>query len=145
MVACDKMLRAGDLELRFHTPSILCGCAEYWAKPGATPTQFEAAKAGCQSRGYQQFPPMPQLVVTPSAQGASFSNTKCSSSDSSSSCTSFGGYVAVPAVRTVDANAAARDSAVRSCLFQDGWIPAKDKEEADAIFRSAPQSGQPPR
>lgn len=115
---------------------ILGGCAEYWAKPGGTPMDFAETKSGCESRSYQQFPPMPQLVMVSSGQTTSISNTKCSSSGSSSSCTTIGGHFSVPSFVTVDYNEDARATAVRACLFDSGWIPVQDRDEADAIFNS---------
>jgi hypothetical protein len=38
----------------------------------------------------------------------------------------------------IDQNEGGRSSAARSCLFAAGWRPAKNKEEAEAISRSAP-------
>ena len=123
---------------------LVCGCTEYWAKPGGTPAEFEAAEAACIARSYQQFPPMPQMVMVSSGQTTSITNTKCSGSGSSTSCTSIGGHFTVPSFVTVDYNENARDSAVRACLFAAGWVPAKNEEEAEAIFNSPPPTAVKP-
>ncbi len=98
--------------------------------------EFAATKSGCEARSYRQFPPMPQLVMVSSGQTPSISNTKCSSSGCSSRCTTIGGHISAPSFVTVDYNEDARETAVRACLFDAGWIPVQDRDEADAIFNS---------
>jgi hypothetical protein len=118
---------------------MLCGCTEYWAKPGGTEAEFEATESACVARSYQQFPPMPQMVMVSSGNAASITNTKCSSTGSSTNCTSIGGHFSMPSVTVVDINEDARYSAVRACLFAAGWVPAKNEAEAKAIFNASPQ------
>lgn len=126
----------GHLIVGFFLVS-LGGCTQYWAKPGGTPAEFEATKAACQGRAFSQFPPVLQQIqltagyVTPV-------HTNCVPIGYSVSCTSTGGQYVPPAYMTVDQNQSGRGAAFRSCLYQAGWQPVKDKAEAEAVTNSMP-------
>nr|WP_294519150.1 hypothetical protein [uncultured Rhodopila sp.] len=115
----------------------VAACTEYWAKPGGTPAEFEAAKANCQTRAYADFPPaLRQVMVSPGYTTPL--QTVCNGGPNASNCIMTGGQYSPPSFMMVDQNEAGRNSAARSCLFAAGWQPAKNKEDAEAISRSAP-------
>jgi hypothetical protein len=114
---------------------VLSGCTQYWAKPGGTPAEFEATKASCEQQSYGQFPPMPMPVMISPGYTTPIQTT-CNGFGYSVSCTQTGGQSYPPSCITVDQNQGARQGAVRSCLFEAGWQPVKNKEEAAAIASS---------
>jgi hypothetical protein len=89
---------------------------------------------------------MPQLVMV-NAGYVTPIQTICNGYGNAVSCTQIGGQFYPPAYVTVDQNQGARQSAVRSCLFQAGWQPMKNKQEAEAVTNSRPAyaAGSPPR
>ena len=114
-------------------------CTQYWAKPGGTEAEFEVTKGSCGAQSFQQFPPMPQLV----AVGGGYITplqTQCVQRGNRQDCYTVGGQYVPPMYGTVDMNESARVAAFRSCLLAAGWVPAKDKAEAQAITNS----GRPP-
>ncbi len=119
----------------------LSGCApQLWAKPGGTETEFEGTKAACNSQSYQQFPPMMQQVMT--MQGhTNPMQTSCNGTGSFVNCYTTGGDYVPPVYMPVDQNQGARNSAVRSCLMNAGWVPVKNREEAAQIANSTPLTG----
>jgi len=52
-------------------------------------------------------------------------------------CYTTGGQYSPPAYMMVDQNQGARNSAVKSCLYAAGWVPVKDKAEAQAVTNSS--------
>jgi hypothetical protein len=112
------------------------GCTQYWAKPGGTQLEFEATKSACQTQAFAQFPAMPQQVMLTTGYITPV-QTSCAGSGYAVNCFSTGGQYVPPAYVTVDQNQGARNSAVRSCLFEAGWRPVKDREEAIAVTESA--------
>nr|WP_294510637.1 hypothetical protein [uncultured Rhodopila sp.] len=115
----------------------VAACTEYWAKPGGTPAEFEAAKAACQSQAYAQFRPvMQQVMVSPGY--VTPLQTICNGGQYGTNCYTTGGQYLPPSFMMVDQNEAGRNSAARSCLFAAGWQPARNKADAEAISRSAP-------
>jgi hypothetical protein len=109
----------------FAAPAVLAlaGCEETWTKPGATPPEFDAAKAACTSRATEKFPPLPQRVALPAETP---STTSCYGSGSMVSCYSTIGQAA-PTFVTIDRNDPERSDAIRACLVENGWQPGARK------------------
>jgi len=63
--------------------------------------------------------------------------TSCTPVGYSVNCFTTGGNFVPPSYMLVDQNQDARNSAFRSCLYAAGWLPAKNREEAEAITNSA--------
>jgi len=106
---------------------VLSGCAEKWAKTGATEQDFEATKAACFSRASYRFPPLIRLVPVSNAYTTPVT-TNCNSDRHSTSCTTSGGQFVPPTMAEVDDNQSARDQDMRACLFEKGWHIVKDDE-----------------
>ena len=115
---------------------LIGGCTQYWAKPGGTAAEFDATKAACNSRSYSQFPPaITQVMLT--AGYTTPMQTICNPSGYGSvSCYTTGGNYMPPVYMPVDQNQGARNDAARSCLYSAGWVPVKDKAEAEAVTNS---------
>jgi hypothetical protein len=113
----------------------LAGCTQYWAKPGGTKAEFEGTKAACEGRAYSQFPPMMQQVQLTSGYTTPLQSI-CTPIGYSVSCYTTGGQYVPPAFMNIDQNETGRTAALRSCLYQAGWQPAKDREEAEMITNS---------
>ena len=100
----------------------LCGCAEKWTKPGASPGEFEATKAACVGQAAAQYPPSLQQQ-----QQGSYMDTLMGTQGSM--CSGSGPYVSctptivgpLPTTVEVDVNQNARNQAARDCLIQHGW------------------------
>jgi hypothetical protein len=123
----------------------VAGCTQYWAKPGGTPSELEATKAVCERQSFAEFPPMPQQVMVGTGYVTPM-QTSCTAVGYTTSCVQTGGQFIPPSYALVDQNQGARQSAVRACLYQAGWQPARNKEEAEAIMNSRPPgaAGNPP-
>lgn len=103
---------------------ILAGCATKWSKPGASPAEFEATKASCNSRAYSRFQPAMQSVQISSGYVTPV-QTQCFGTGYNVQCTSTGGQYIPPASIMVDQNSNARNQDVRGCFFEQGWTPDK--------------------
>ena len=103
---------------------LLAGCAETWTKPGATPEQFDAAKAACTARASTDAPAQPQLVEMSPAYVTPM-QMRCSGVAAAANCYPGGGEYVPPATRIVDRNQDLRRTLIRQCLFESGWRPAK--------------------
>jgi hypothetical protein len=100
----------------------LAGCAEHWAKPGATAADFEAAETRCRAQSYAMLPPvMERVMVSPATRTPR--RTRCTGSGNTSNCTTTGGDYRPAIYRHDDINASGRRDMRRACLFQDGWRP----------------------
>ena len=122
---------------------LLTGCVDHWARPGGTPAQLAYAKQACESRAMAMFPPVLQQIMTSPGYWTP-QQTNCHTQDGRTHCRTTGGYFVPPSFAMIDHNEQARDSAYRACMYSDGWILAKDKDEAAAITRSAPPPLPPP-
>jgi hypothetical protein len=122
---------------------LLTGCAEYWARPGATVTELAQARQGCDGRAVATYPPRVQQVMTSPGYFVP-QTTSCSTQGGRTDCRTTGGYFVPPSYTLVDLNESGRRGAFRNCMFADGWVLAKDKEEAAAIVNStsAPNVGK---
>ena len=120
---------------------VLTGCAQYWARPGGTPQALETAKARCETEAFAGFPQALQTVLVSPAYLAPV-RTDCRSTPRGSECVTVGGGIVPPSYSTVDVNAQGRSAAYRSCLMNDGWRLARDKDEAEAITRMTPPSSK---
>ncbi len=120
----------------------LCGCTQYWAKPGSSPSEFQSTEAVCQSRAYSQLPPMLQRVQIGSAYVTPV-RTSCTNYGYTADCVSTGGQYIPPSYIMVDQNESARNGASRSCLFSAGWRPFDKKADADAYARLGQQFSYP--
>ena len=128
-----------SLALTLLAAGLLAGCT-YWAKPGGTPAQLEAAKARCETESFARFPQSLQTVLISAGYVAPI-RTECHTTPQGQHCVTVGGEYVPPAYSTVDANSQPRSSAYRSCLLAGGWQPAGSREEAEAITRG----GRPSR
>jgi hypothetical protein len=113
----------------------VAGCAQYWARPGGTQAELDAAKDGCETGALKRFPMMVQngLTVVP---GVVAPVTQCTTGPGGNTCiTNYGSEF--------DANGSARAGAFRQCMIAAGWLPTKDKDEAEAISRLHRPLGPP--
>jgi hypothetical protein len=116
---------------RFSIAVLLCAalllsaCAEKWEKPGATERDFDAAQSACFSYASARFPPRIRPVQIDNGYTTPVV-TQCDNTRHSVSCIQQGGDYVPPTVIGVDDNEDARDADIRSCLYQNGWHPAKD-------------------
>jgi hypothetical protein len=118
---------------------VIAGCTQYWANPGGTKVEFDATKSTCTGRSYSQFRPVMQQVQISSGYTTPMYTT-CNSYGYSASCYTTGGDYVPPAFIPVVQNQSARKSAVESCLYGAGWVPAKNREEAEAITNAGRMS-----
>ena len=107
-------------------PLLLASCTEYWVKQGAVPGEWERTKSQCDGRAYSQYPPYLQQIIFRAAYQDPIS-TDCTGNGYSVNCTQSGGTYHPPAYITVDRNDGNRHDAMRSCLFENGWKPAKSR------------------
>ena len=122
---------------------LVSGCT-YWAKPGGTPAQLEAAKARCETESFARFPQTLQTVLISAGYVAPI-RTECRATPQGQYCVTVGGEYVPPAYSTVDANSQPRSSAYRSCLLAGGWQPASSRKEAEAITRGGRPAGTLPK
>ena len=122
----------------------LSGCAEHWAKPGATPIQRDAALARCDAESHARFPPILEQVL---ARPAYFvpPQRQCTTNNNQTPCHTTGGYWMPPTFQTIDHNADGRRAARIDCMYSQGWMLAKDEKEAEAVTRSGLPPPPPPR
>lgn len=110
------------------------GCTRYWAKPGGTGAELEAAKANCETTSLARFPPELQLVRSSPGDIAPLT-TNCVPGPNGPHCVTAGGVLVSPSYATIDLNRPARRNAWEACMMAGGWRQAKDKAEAEAITR----------
>lgn len=101
---------------------LLAGCAERWAKPGATEADFRAMRAQCDAHAFALWPPrlreeivMPGRWVPP-----------VRSCDVYGRCAWFGGWWEPPQTMVVDDHAPPRRQERRACFLANGWTPVED-------------------
>lgn len=99
---------------------LLAGCEQRWAKPGASPAEYEATRARCEQAMYAQFPPILERVQSGSGY-YSPQETKCTGDANNRRCTTRGGNWVPPSFRTVDHNEDVRDRGIAGCLIEQGW------------------------
>lgn len=106
---------------------LLSGCARMvWEKPGANEGEFEATKGHCIGQAYAQLPPA--LATTTVGSGyITPSYTSCSGGPYVASCTTTGGQYVPPSVVQYDANASARVSVFKGCMYANGWYLVRKK------------------
>jgi hypothetical protein len=103
---------------------LLAGCAETWTKPGATPEQFDAAQAACTAQANASVPTQREQVEMSPGYVAPM-QMRCSGMGTAANCYPGGGEYMPPVTTTVDRNQNLRRTVMRSCLFENGWQPAK--------------------
>lgn len=106
---------------------LLTGCARMaWEKPGANEAEFEATKGHCIGQAYAQLPP--DVATTTVGTGyVTPSYTSCSGGPYVASCTTTGGQYVPPSVVQYDANAHARVSVFKGCMYANGWFLVRKK------------------
>jgi hypothetical protein len=104
---------------------LVTGCAEKWAKPGASKQDFEMTKSACSTQAYGRFPPMINQVQLSSGHYTPVT-TQCTSAGNTQTCRQSGGQYVPPQTALVDINDNGREQAVRSCLYQNGWQVVDD-------------------
>jgi len=97
----------------------LAGCAQYWAKPGASADEFRMTETGCQIAALQHVPQILEtILVAPGYSSPVFWNCVAPGR-----CFPSGGHWTPPIFSTVDRNAPLRRRAVEVCLAGQGWQP----------------------
>ncbi|MCQ4158458.1 hypothetical protein NON00_00765 [Roseomonas sp. GC11] len=99
---------------------LLAGCEERWAKPGASPAEYEATRARCEQRLHAQFPPILERVQS-SGGYVSPVQTRCSGDANNRRCTTTGGNWVPPSFTTIDHNEDVRERGIAGCLIEQGW------------------------
>lgn len=126
---------------------VLAGCAEHWAKPGATALERDAALARCDAESHARFPPALQTIMLSPGYFVP-PQTRCWTQNNQTHCNTSGGFWVPPSYHTIDHNYDARRAARLDCMYSAGWMLAKDEKEAEAVTKSAPPIappiGQPP-
>lgn len=100
----------------------LGGCAQRWAKPGATEADFRIAQLRCETDSHQRLPPdlrWTQLSTGYLAPGYQ----RCWKSRGVRHCDYMPGHFVPPRFGHVDHNEPFRDRLVASCLVGEGWRP----------------------
>ena len=124
---------------------LLAGCAQQWAKPGATEADLQIARSQCEARAFQAFP---RELVTHQTQRQAPQQIFIQNDSPSTirtSCTGFGNTVdcvqqrensrrmnyisSLPprAPLILDYNDGPRARAVDACLLEQGWRPVDSK------------------
>jgi hypothetical protein len=99
----------------------LTGCSEtVWVRPGATPSDSEAAMEQCLSDAYLQAPSAP-AARSIGSDVASPSFTTCSGLGRSGVCVTSRGQYTRPLTIRYDANARTRSQIFRQCMLAAGW------------------------
>ncbi len=114
---------------------LLGGCAEHWAKPGASRVERDAALARCDHESHGRFPPILQTIMISPGYFVP-PRTRCWTANNQTQCNTSGGYWVPPAYSTIDHNQDARRAARLDCMYSAGWILAKDEKEAEAVTKS---------
>jgi hypothetical protein len=116
------------------------GCAQQWAKPGASEADLQIARSQCEARAFQAFP---RELVTHQTQRQTPQQIFIQNDSPSTirtSCTGFGNTVDCVQRRetnrslyrselpprapiTLDYNDGPRARAVDACLLEQGWRP----------------------
>jgi hypothetical protein len=110
------------------------GCTRYWARPGGTSAEWEAARDKCETEAVTRFPLAPVL-----AGGLAYYapvGSRCSLAPMGPTCRTYGGT-------EIDLNGQSRSTAFRRCLIEAGWSRARDQQEADAITELRRPVGPP--
>jgi hypothetical protein len=122
---------------------LLAGCAQHWAKPGATEADFHIAHSQCEARAMSAFP-MALVPLEPARRDPTIIIQNESASTIRTSCTGFGNSVDCVQRREmspnlyrstlpprapiiVDYNEGARNRAIDACLLEQGWRPVDSK------------------
>lgn len=121
----------------------LAGCAEHWAKPGATKVERDAALARCDADSHARYPPVLQTILLSPGYFVP-PRTRCWTQNNQTRCDTSGGYWVPPSYHTIDHNHDARRTARVDCMYTAGWILAKDEKEAEAVTRSTQPQAPPP-
>ncbi len=114
----------------------MAGCMQYWAKPGATQAQLDAAKDRCDTEANARFPLRVWNGAFPSSYGVT-PGTQCSFGPDGPRCVTYGGT-------EVDTNGQGRAGAFRACMIAAGWLPSKDETDAAMISRLRRPVAPPP-
>lgn len=122
----------------------LAGCAEHWAKPGASPAERDATLARCDAESQARFPPVLQTIMI-SPGYFTPPQTRCRAANNQTFCQTVGGYWNPPLFQTIDLAADARRTARYDCIYMRGWILAKNEKEAEAVTKSAPAGPPTPQ
>jgi hypothetical protein len=100
----------------------LASCAQRWAKPGATDTDFRIARTRCEAIGYERLPPDLRWMQI-STGHVMPGRRHCWTSNGQQRCSHVPGHFVPPRFGHVDRNDAPRDRFVATCLIDDGWEP----------------------
>jgi hypothetical protein len=100
----------------------LAGCAERWAKPGATEAEFRAMEAQCTAQANDRWPPMLRQEIVMPARFV----PPVRSCDRHGRCSWYGGWWEPPVMGVVDDHAAPRHQERRACYMANGWMPVED-------------------
>lgn len=101
---------------------LLGGCAQRWAKPGASEADFKLARMRCDAAGYQRLPPdLRWMQVSAGYFSPGYRN--CWKSRGQRQCSYSPGHYVPPSFGHVDLNAGARSRFMNACLIEDGWRP----------------------
>ena len=137
----EGMMRSGRAAL-LALLLVLVGCAEHWAKPGATARDRDVALARCDAESHARFPPVLQTIMLSPGYFVA-PQTRCWTNNGKTQCQTTGGYRMPPSYTTIDLNLDARRSARLDCMYAQGWMLAKDEKEAEAVTKSLPAAGAP--
>lgn len=93
------------------------GCAEKWAKPGASEPEFRAMAAQCDAYAFEQWPPLlREQVMFPARWIPPFSHC-----GPHGRCVFYPGYFEPPHTMVVDDNLGRRNQDRRACYVANGW------------------------
>src|ERR1700761_3276703 len=111
----------GHLLLLTSLLSTLAGCGvyytEYWARPGGTEAEFQAAAAKCDGDALARFPP-----VTLGQRGYfATPDTWCTPTAGGTNCVLINPGYLPQAQSAADTNEVPRENAARQCLMAGGW------------------------
>lgn len=101
---------------------LVSGCAEKWAKPGATEPDFRAMQAQCEAAAFDRWPPVLREVLMSPGYFVPL-RRHC---DSRGRCSFFGGFFEPPQYTTIDEHQGPRRTERRACFFANGWTPVED-------------------
>lgn len=136
---------------------LTAGCAQQWAKPGATEADLQIARSQCEARAFSLFPREMVTHQRQAPQQIFIQND--SPSTIRTSCVGLGNTVdcvqqretarpmnyisSLPprAPLILDYNEAPRSRAVDACLLEQGWRPVDSKGNAASPGRG-PSAGE---
>lgn len=101
---------------------LLGGCAQRWAKPGASEADFRVASMRCAAEGHRRLPPDLRWVQLSAGHFAP-GHRWCWKAHGQRRCDYVPGHYVPPRFGHVDINVAPRDSFFSACLVDDGWRP----------------------